>query len=83
MIERAGRKAGFRFKTHPHMLRHACGYALAEKGYDERALQLYLGHRGTQYVRAMLRSNLFPGLRHVLLLLAPPRNQTVQIHLVV
>jgi type 1 fimbriae regulatory protein FimB/type 1 fimbriae regulatory protein FimE len=50
MIERAGVKAGFRFKTHPHMLRHACGYALAKKGYDARALQLYLGHRGAQYV---------------------------------
>jgi len=50
MIERTGVKAGFRFKTHPHMLRHACGYALAKKGYDARALQLYLGHRSAQYV---------------------------------
>jgi len=49
MIGRAGVKAGLRFKPHPHMLRHACGYALAEKGYDARALQLYLGHRGAQY----------------------------------
>jgi site-specific recombinase XerD len=49
MIERAGLKAGFRFKAHPHMLRHGCGYALAAKGYDARAVQLYLGHRGAQY----------------------------------
>jgi type 1 fimbriae regulatory protein FimB/type 1 fimbriae regulatory protein FimE len=50
MIERAGVKAEFRFKPRPHMLRHACGYALAKKGYDARALQLYLGHRDPQYV---------------------------------
>jgi len=49
MIERAGVKAEFRFKPHPHMLRHACGYALAERGYDARALQLYLGHQDPQY----------------------------------
>jgi len=49
MIERAGLKAGLGFKAHPHMLRHACGYALAKKGYDARMLQLYLGHRGAQY----------------------------------
>ena len=55
MIERAGFKAGFRFKPHPHMLRHACGYVLAEKGYDARALQLYLGHRGSQYVERYTR----------------------------
>ena len=27
------------------MLRHACGYALANKGIDTRTLQAYLGHR--------------------------------------
>ena len=32
MIERAGVAAGFEFPLHPHMLRHACGYALANKG---------------------------------------------------
>lgn len=31
MIERAGDEAKFGFKAHPHMLRHACGYALANK----------------------------------------------------
>jgi integrase len=49
MIERAGRGAGFVFKAHPHMLRHACGYALANKGHDTRALQAYLGHRNIQH----------------------------------
>jgi type 1 fimbriae regulatory protein FimB/type 1 fimbriae regulatory protein FimE len=49
MIERAGIAAKLRFKVHPHMLRHACGYALANKGHDTRALQAYLGHKNIQH----------------------------------
>ena len=49
MIERAGVEAGLGFKAHPHMLRHACGYALANKGHDTRALQAYLGHKNIQH----------------------------------
>ena len=49
MIERAGVEANFGFKPHPHMLRHACGYALANRGHDTRALQAYLGHRNIQH----------------------------------
>jgi site-specific recombinase XerD len=49
MIERAGREAKLAIKAHPHMLRHACGYALANKGHDIRALQAYLGHRNIQH----------------------------------
>jgi site-specific recombinase XerD len=30
-------------------LRHACGFALANKGHDTRALQAYLGHRNIQH----------------------------------
>ena len=37
------------FPAHPHMLRHACGFALANKGHDTRALQAYLGHRNIQH----------------------------------
>ena len=44
-----GRQAKLAFKAHPHMLRHACGYALANKGHDTRALQAYLGHRNIQH----------------------------------
>jgi len=33
------------FKTHRHMLRHACGFALA----NTPALQAYLGHRNIQH----------------------------------
>jgi integrase len=49
MIERAGVEAGLGFKAHPRMLRHACGFALANKGHDTRALQTYLGHRNIQH----------------------------------
>src|SRR5437764_2181744 len=49
MVERAGAEAALAFKAHPHMLRHACGYALANKGHDTRALQAYLGHRNIQH----------------------------------
>jgi integrase len=49
MVERAGTEAKFGFNAHPHMLRHACGYALANRGHDTRALQAYLGHRNIQH----------------------------------
>jgi integrase len=49
MVERAGAEAGFDFKAHPHMLRHACGFALANVGHDTRSLQDYLGHRNIQH----------------------------------
>jgi site-specific recombinase XerD len=37
-----------RHQVHPHMLRHATGYALANRGTDTRTLQAYLGHRSIQ-----------------------------------
>ena len=49
MVERAGIEAKLGFKVHPHMLRHACGFALASKGHDTRALQAYLGHKNIQH----------------------------------
>jgi hypothetical protein len=49
MVERAGVGAKLDFPAHPHMLRHACGFALANKGHDTRALQAYLGHRNIQH----------------------------------
>jgi type 1 fimbriae regulatory protein FimB/type 1 fimbriae regulatory protein FimE len=49
MVERVGSEAKLGFKAHPHMLRHACGYALANKGHDTRAVQAYLGHRNIQH----------------------------------
>jgi site-specific recombinase XerD len=44
MIQRAGVAAGLPFPIHAHMLRHACGYALANRGMDTRRLQHYLDH---------------------------------------
>ena len=35
-------------KVNPHALRHACGFYLAGKGVDTRALSHYLGHRSLQ-----------------------------------
>jgi type 1 fimbriae regulatory protein FimB/type 1 fimbriae regulatory protein FimE len=48
LVERAGAAAGFKFKAHPHMLRQACGFALASNDHDTRALQAYLGHKNIQ-----------------------------------
>src|SRR5262249_54319402 len=45
MVARAGKAAGFPFLVHSHMLRHSCGYKLANDGQDTRAIQHYLGHR--------------------------------------
>ena len=45
VVTRAGKVAGLPFPAHPHMLRHACGYKLANDGQDTRALQHYLGHK--------------------------------------
>jgi integrase len=44
MIERVAAAVGLELKAHPHMLRRACGYALANKGHDTRAIQGWLGH---------------------------------------
>ena len=49
IILRAGLDAQLPFPVHPHMLRHACGFYLANKGIDTRAIQQYLGHRHIQH----------------------------------
>ncbi len=48
LVQRAGQAARLAFPVHPHMLRHACGYKLANDGHDTRAIQHYLGHRNIQ-----------------------------------
>ena len=48
MVERAATVADLGIKAHAHMLRHACGYKLANDGHDTRAIQAYLGHRNIQ-----------------------------------
>ena len=42
-------KAELGFPVNPHMLRHACGYILANRGMDTRSLQAYLGHKSIQH----------------------------------
>lgn len=49
IVARAGQHAGIEFPIHPHMLRHATGYKLANDGQDTRAIQHYLGHRNIQH----------------------------------
>jgi integrase len=44
LILRLGERAGMPFPIHPHMLRHGCGYALANAGHDTRAIQAWMGH---------------------------------------
>jgi type 1 fimbriae regulatory protein FimB len=48
-IRNYGEKAGLLLSTHPHMLRHACGFALADQRADTRLIQDYLGHRNIQH----------------------------------
>ncbi|NLS54160.1 tyrosine-type DNA invertase [Hafnia alvei] len=43
--------------AHPHMLRHACGYALANQGTDTRLIQDYLGHRNIHHTVIYTASN--------------------------
>ena len=63
LIAAVGEKAGLGH-VHPHMLRHSCGYALADKGTDLRTMQDYLGHRDpamtVRYTRVAARR--FEGL---------------------
>jgi type 1 fimbriae regulatory protein FimB len=48
-IRRYGEAAGLEIAAHPYMLRHACGFALADQGADTRLIQDYLGHRNIQH----------------------------------
>ena len=49
LVARAGELAGLDFPVHPHMLRHACGYELANEGHDTRSIQQYIGHSNIQH----------------------------------
>lgn len=49
IVRAAGKAAGLPFQAHTHMLRHACGYALANRHHDTRTIQDYLGHRNIQH----------------------------------
>ena len=49
LFGRIGARAKMQFPIHPYMLRHGCGYALANAGHDTRALQAWLGHKNIQH----------------------------------
>ncbi|HFD2064129.1 TPA: tyrosine-type DNA invertase [Serratia marcescens] len=49
LLRTYGQRAHLPLPVHPHMLRHACGYALAERGNDTRLIQDYLGHRNIRH----------------------------------
>ena len=49
LVTRTGLAAKLPFPIHPHMLRHACGYKLANEGHDTRSLQHYLGHKNISH----------------------------------
>jgi site-specific recombinase XerD len=45
LVKEIGKRAKLHFHVHPHMLRHSTGYYLANRGYDTRLIQDYLGHK--------------------------------------
>jgi type 1 fimbriae regulatory protein FimB len=49
LLRKFSAAASLPFLAHPHMLRHACGFALADQGADTRLIQDYLGHRNIQH----------------------------------
>ena len=49
LVKTIGARAKLSFGVHAHMLRHACGYALANAGHDTRLIQDWLGHRAIQH----------------------------------
>nr|WP_235424306.1 tyrosine-type DNA invertase [Citrobacter koseri] len=57
IIRELGERAGISVCSHPHMLRHACGFALAERGVDTRLIQDYLGHRNIRHTVRYTASN--------------------------
>ena len=48
LVATAARRAGLS-PVNPHMLRHSCGFYLANRGYDLRLIQDYLGHRDPKH----------------------------------
>ncbi|HZR66027.1 MAG TPA: tyrosine-type recombinase/integrase [Terriglobales bacterium] len=64
LFAQIGKAAGIAVHVHPHMLRHSCGWALANRGYDTRLIQDYLGHRDIRYTQIYTRTSVsrFKGL---------------------
>ena len=57
MLKILSKKADLDFNVNPHMLRHGCGYALANMGYDTRLIQDFLGHKNIQHTVIYTRTS--------------------------
>lgn len=59
-----GKRAELPVKVNPHMLRHSCGFALANRGCDTRLIQDYLGHKDLRHTMLYTRTSVarFEGL---------------------
>ncbi|MBC8953839.1 tyrosine-type DNA invertase [Xenorhabdus sp. PB62.4] len=57
ILRQTSQKAKLSICANPHMLRHACGYALADNGVDTRLIQDYLGHRNIRHTVRYTASN--------------------------
>lgn len=57
LSQKYSQRAGLTVNIHPHMLRHACGYALANQGLDTRLIQDYLGHKNITHTVRYTASN--------------------------
>lgn len=55
IVATAGDRAGLGH-VNPHMLRHSCGFALANRGHDLRLIQDYLGHRDPRHTAHYTRT---------------------------
>lgn len=66
IINQLGKAADISVGSHPHMLRHACGFALADRGIDTRLIQDYLGHKNIRHTVRYTASNVgrFEGVWH-------------------
>lgn len=57
VMKTLGERAGISVNVHPHMLRHSCGFSLADEGKDTRLIQDYLGHRNIRHTVLYTASN--------------------------
>ena len=56
ICSKIGKCAKLSINVHPHILRHSCGFALANKGCDTRLVQDYLGHRNITHTQIYTRT---------------------------
>ncbi|MBN3945017.1 MAG: tyrosine-type recombinase/integrase [Nostoc sp. NMS7] len=57
LIGRVAAEAGLDIKVHCHMMRHACGYFLVNRGYNTREIQDFLGHRDIKHTEKYTKLN--------------------------